>query len=50
LKLENEPPRYIKITKLPKYGNIVVKKQGKLIVLNEGDYIEAHVFKNFIYD
>lgn len=50
LKLENKPPTYIKMTKVPKFGNIVVKKNGELIVLNEGDYVETAVFKNFIYD
>lgn len=47
---ENKPPAYIKITKIPKYGDLVVKKFGKQVVLNVGDIVEVKIFKDFTYD
>lgn len=40
----------MKITKLPQYGNLVITKYGKQIVLKEGDTVPAKVFKEFTYD
>lgn len=50
LNIENKPPAYIKITKTPHNGNIVVKQFGKQIVLNEGDMVHSEILKNFTYD
>jgi len=50
LRNENKPPAYIKITKTPKYGDLVVKKYGEQVVLNVGDIVETKIFKDFTYD
>lgn len=44
------PPKYVKITKTPENGKLVVKKYGKWTVLNNGDLIETSMLKEFIYD
>jgi len=49
-KVEDEVPKYIQITRVPQHGNIVVKKSGEQVVLNQGDFIETASFKNFTYD
>lgn len=48
--LEQQPPAYVKITKTPKNGDLVVKKMGKQVVLNEGDMVESSVLKDFVYN
>jgi hypothetical protein len=45
-----KPPNYVKITKTPLNGKLVVKKLGEWIVLNEGDLIETSMLKEFVYD
>lgn len=50
LRNEEKPPAYIKITRTPKYGDLVVKKYGEQVVLNVGDIVEVAVFKEFTYD
>ena len=45
-----EPPAFVKITKVPTKGKIVVKKMGEWVVLNKGDLIESSMLEDFIYD
>lgn len=40
----------MKITKTPKNGDLVVKKLGKQVVINEGDMVEASILKDFVYN
>lgn len=47
--IEKNVPTYIQITRVPQHGNIVVKKLGQQVVLNQGDLIETDSFKNFTY-
>ena len=49
-KLEEKPPTYVKITKTPKNGDLVVKKMGKQVVLNEGDMVHSSILKDFVYN
>jgi len=48
--LINKAPTYIKITRTPRNGELVVKKMGEQVVLNEGDLIETSMLKNFVYN
>lgn len=48
--IENKEPTFIQITKVPQHGNIVVKRFGEHVVLNQGDFVETEQFKNFTYD
>jgi len=48
--VEKKPPAYVKITKVPKHGNLVVKQRGQQVVLTEGDLVQTSIFKNFVYD
>lgn len=44
------PPKYIKITRTPVNGEIVVKKFGKDVVLQAGDIVDTDLMKEFLYD
>lgn len=48
--IEDAVPTYIQITQAPKHGNLVVKKFGQDVALNQGDFIETEHFKNFTYN
>lgn len=43
-------PSYIKITRTPINGEIVVKKLGQNVVLQAGDVIETSMLEEFLYD
>lgn len=45
-----DTPAFVKITKVPSNGSIVVQKQGEWVVLQEGDMIESAMLKDFVYD
>lgn len=47
--LNEAPPSYIKITRTPRNGELVVKRMGKEVVLSEGDLIESSMLKEFSY-
>jgi hypothetical protein len=49
-KIEQQVPTYIQITQVPQHGNLVIKKFGEEVVLNQGDFVETAQFKNFTYD
>jgi hypothetical protein len=46
----NNTPTYVKITKTPINGELIVKKLGQNVVLQAGDIVEASMLKEFIYD
>lgn len=50
LKLDSAPPAYVKITKLPKHGELIVNRYGSKVVLKKGDLVSAQTFKDFMYD
>jgi len=49
-KLTDQAPSYIKITRTPQNGELVVKRMGNQVVLNEGDLVESSILKNFVYN
>jgi hypothetical protein len=42
-------PTYVKITRTPINGELIVKKLGQNVVLQVGDVIEATMLKEFMY-
>lgn len=44
------PPSFVKITRVPRNGNLIVKKLGEWIALREGDLIETDMLNSFVYD
>jgi hypothetical protein len=43
-------PTYVKITRTPINGELIVKKLGQNVVLQAGDIVEASMLNEFMYD
>lgn len=48
-KIVKSAPTYIKVTKTPINGELIVKKLGKDVVVQEGDIVETSMLKDFTY-